>query len=70
MTPQKQQEELLRSIIQRIAIGPDRGKDISREEASNAMKAVMNEEVDPIHAALFLVGLRMKKAANCRSYSI
>jgi len=55
------QEQLLRSIIQRIAIGPDRGKDISRQEAAKAMKAVMNDDVDPVHAALFLVGLRMKK---------
>ncbi len=57
MTPQ---EELIRSIIQRIAIGPDRGKDISRNEARDATIAVLNDQVDPVHAALFLIGLRMK----------
>ncbi|MGH1543492.1 MAG: anthranilate phosphoribosyltransferase [Arenicella sp.] len=53
--------QLLRSIIQRIAVGPDRGKDISPEEAQMATQALLNGQLDPVHAALFLIGLRMKR---------
>ena len=52
---------LIKSIIQRIAVGPNRGKDISQEEAYSATLALLNDELDPVQAAIFLIGLRMKR---------
>lgn len=54
-------QELIRSIIQRIAVGPNRGKDISQEEAFAATQALLTNKLDPVQAAIFLIGLRMKR---------
>jgi len=51
----------MRDIINKIAVGPDKGKDITNLEAYRATKALLNNEIDETHAALFLVGLRMKR---------
>ena len=56
--------ELMRSIIQRIATGPELSKDISYEEARTGMKAVLRNEVDPVQAAVFLIALRMKRESD------
>ncbi len=53
-------ETLMREIISKIAVGPDRGKDITKQEAYQATKALLNGKLDETHAALFLIGLRMK----------
>jgi len=54
-------QALIKSIIQRIAVGPDRGKDINKDEAYAATQALLNNELDPVQAAIFLIGLRMKR---------
>jgi len=51
----------MRSIIQRIATGPELSKDISLQEAHLGMKAILNDEVDPVQAAIFFIALRMKR---------
>lgn len=53
--------QLIRSIIQRIAVGPDRGKDISSDEAHRATQALLDDQLDPVQAGIFLIGLRMKR---------
>lgn len=55
---------IMRSIIQRIATGPDMSKDISLEEARAGMRAVLNNEVEPVQAAVFLIALRMKRETD------
>lgn len=55
---------IMRSIIQRIATGPDMSKDISLEEARAGMYAILNQEVDPVQAAIFLIALRMKRETD------
>lgn len=57
-------EILMRSIIERIATGPEMSKDISEEEAYRGMKAVLDEEVGDVQAALFLIALRMKRETD------
>ncbi len=52
---------LMRSIIQRIATGPDLSKDISREEAHLGCKAIIEGRIDPVQAAIFFIALRMKR---------
>jgi anthranilate phosphoribosyltransferase len=54
----------MRSIIKRIATGPELSKDISREEARQGMLLVLNGEVDPVQAAVFLIALRMKRETD------
>ena len=54
-------EQAMREAIQNIAVGPDRGRNISREHAAKAMSAVMNADVDPVQAAVFFIALRMKR---------
>ncbi len=52
---------LMRSIIQRIATGPDLSKDISREEAHLGTKAIIENQIDPVQVAIFFIALRMKR---------
>jgi len=52
---------LMRSIIQRIATGPDLSKNISREEAHLGTKAIINNQIDPVQVGIFFIALRMKR---------
>jgi anthranilate phosphoribosyltransferase len=52
---------LMRSIIQRIATGPDLSKDISREEAHLGTKAIIDNHIDPIQVGIYFIALRMKR---------
>jgi anthranilate phosphoribosyltransferase len=56
--------ELMRSIIRRIATGPELSKDISREEARLGMRFVLDRSVDPVQAGVFLIALRMKRETD------
>ncbi len=55
---------LMRSVIGRIATGPEYSKDISAEEARDAMRAILNNQADPIQAGVFLIALRMKRESD------
>jgi anthranilate phosphoribosyltransferase len=55
---------LMRSIIQRIATGPELSKDISRAEARAGMRLVLDGCVDPVEAGVFLIALRMKRESD------
>ena len=52
---------LMRSIIQRVATGPELSKDISRAEAHQATAAILQGKIDPVQAAIFFIALRMKR---------
>lgn len=51
----------MRSVIGRIATGPEYSKDISAEEARDAVRAILNNQVDPVQAGIFFIALRMKR---------
>jgi len=55
---------LMRSIIQRIATGPELSKDITREEAREGMRMILDGEADPVQAAIFFIALRMKRETD------
>jgi anthranilate phosphoribosyltransferase len=57
-------QRTMRSIIQRIATGPELSKDISVEEARLGMQAILDGEVDPVQAGIFLIALRMKRETD------
>lgn len=51
----------MREAIQNIAVGPDRGRNISREMAKVVMQGILENEIDDIQVAVFLIALRMKR---------
>jgi anthranilate phosphoribosyltransferase len=55
---------LMRSIIQRIATGPELSKDISQEEARAGMRFILEGKIDPVQAGIFLIALRMKRETD------
>jgi anthranilate phosphoribosyltransferase len=57
-------QRTMRSIIQRIATGPELSKDISLEEARIGMQAILDREVDPVQAGIFMIALRMKRETD------
>ena len=54
-------QDHMKSVIQRIATGPDLSKDISRDEAKAAMSAILNGDISDVRSAIFLIALRMKR---------
>ena len=54
-------KELMKSVIQRIATGPELSKNISREEAKESMSLILNGDISDVRAAIFLIALRMKR---------
>ena len=61
---------LMRSIIQRIATGPEMSKDVTRDEARRGMRLVLDGAVDPAQAAVFLIALRMKRETDDENLGI
>ena len=55
---------MMRSILQRIATGPTLSKDISRDEARAGMRFILEGQVDPVQAGVFLIALRMKRETD------
>ncbi len=55
---------LMRSIIQRIATGPELSKVIPREEARAGMRCILEGKVDPVQQGIFLIALRMKRETD------
>ena len=53
--------KIMRDVIQKVAVGPDRGRDMSREEAFSTMEHILSGEADEIQVAVLLIALRMKR---------
>jgi anthranilate phosphoribosyltransferase len=67
---QKDSKTLMRSIIQRIATGPDMSKNIAEDEARAGMAAVLRGEIDPVQTAIFLIALRMKRETDAENKGV
>ena len=57
-------EQHMRSLLQRIATGPELSKNVTREEARLGMEIVLKGRVNPVQAGLYLIALRMKRETN------
>ena len=57
-------DNTMTSIIQRVATGPEMSKSISYDEARAGMRIVLDGHADPIQAAVFLIGLRVKRETD------
>lgn len=55
---------LLRSVVQRVATGPELSKDITREEARQALRLILDGAADPVQAGVLLIALRMKRETD------
>ena len=62
--PTAENAVMMRSILQRIATGPHLSKDITREEARLGLRAILQNHVHPVQAAIFLIALRMKRETD------
>ena len=51
----------MRESIQKVAVGPDRGRDMSRKEAYSVMQTILSGQADEIQVAVLLIALRMKR---------
>lgn len=56
--------ELIHSVLQRVATGPELSKNISYEESRSVTNALLDDKIDPVQAAVFLIGLRMKRETD------
>ncbi len=54
-------DSIIRAAIQDIAVGPDRGRDITTEQAQQVMSHIINGDVDEVQTAIFFIALRMKR---------
>jgi len=57
-------QRTMRSVIQRIATGPELSKDISLDEARLGMQAILDAEVDPVQGGIFMIAMRMKRETD------
>ena len=51
----------MRAYLQRVATGPELSKPLSRAAAADAMTMLVQREVDPVQAGIYLIALRMKR---------
>ncbi|MBO68867.1 MAG: anthranilate phosphoribosyltransferase [Acidiferrobacteraceae bacterium] len=52
------------TCLQKIATGPELSKNLSEREAYSAMSLILEERVDEVQAAIFLIALRMKRETD------
>lgn len=58
------------NAIKKVATGPHLSKDLSIEEAKLAMLEILSGDADPVQAAVFFIGLRMKTETNDENLGI
>lgn len=51
----------MHEAIQKVAVGPDRGRDLSEEHCALVMRGILQGEIDEVQIAVFLIALRMKR---------
>lgn len=54
----------LADAIKKVATGPHLSKDLTQQESYQAMLEILSAEADPVRAAIFFIGLRMKRETN------
>jgi len=60
----------MREAIQKIAVGPDRGRDIPRDAAAQVMQAILDGQIDEVQIAVFLIALRMKRESMAEFHGL
>lgn len=57
-------DDFMRNVLQKIATGPTLSKDLSHDEACQAMRLILDGKADPVQAGIFLIALRMKRETD------
>jgi anthranilate phosphoribosyltransferase len=57
-------EARMTAYLKRVASGPTKSKDLTREEARDGMEMVLRRELSDVQAGVFLVALRMKRESD------
>ncbi len=60
-------QRVLRACIGKIATGPEYSKDLSLEEAYDAMSCILAGRVDPVQSAVFFIAMRMKRETEAEN---
>lgn len=58
---------MMRGYLQKIATGPEMSQDLSEEEARTAMALILEGQVHPVQAGVFLIALRMKRETDAEN---
>ncbi len=58
--PQTDPETRMKAALQKIAAGPRLSKDLTEEEAKDALSLILDDRVSKIRAGVFLIAARMK----------
>ncbi|MBX2880651.1 MAG: anthranilate phosphoribosyltransferase [Granulosicoccus sp.] len=56
--------QFMREALQKIATGPTLSKDLSRNDACQVMRFILEGKADPVQAGIFLIALRMKRETD------
>lgn len=64
LRPRTDAQRRLTRYIGRIATGPTLSKDLTRDEARDAMSQILAGDADPAQAAVILIALRMKRETH------
>ena len=59
--PKNELQQMMHSIIQRVATGPELSKSITQDEARLGLKGILEGQINPVQAGIFLIALRMKR---------
>jgi len=54
----------LAEAIKKVATGPHLSKDLTQDEAQQAMAEILSGQADPVQAAIFFIALRIKTETN------
>ncbi|MEC7641012.1 MAG: hypothetical protein VYC17_02550 [Nitrospinota bacterium] len=55
------EQERIKSYIGKIATGPNQSKDLTEEEAEDALGLILNNRTSPVQSAILLIAARMKR---------
>ncbi len=57
-------DNAIRTAIQAVAVGPERGRDLDFAHAQLLMQGILEHELDPVQVAVVLIALRMKRESE------
>ena len=60
----------LANAIKKVATGPHLSKDLSIEETQAAMTEILSGRADPVQAAIFFIGLRIKRETDAENLGV
>ena len=60
----------MRVYLQLVATGPELSKSLDQAQAEDGMSMILDGEIDPVRAGIFLIALRMKRESDAENIGI